>query len=101
MKEAIIYNFRFYLKKILSNISALTFEKCSKTFKGISDNVDPVTDEERASYTKINFDMEEYRKDIGCKKLLKSDKTELLMNRWRFPTLSLHGIEGAYSDLGY
>lgn len=67
---------------------------------GISDNVDPVTDEERASYTKINFDMEEYRKDIGCKKLLKSDKTELLMNRWRFPTLSLHGIEGAYSDSG-
>ena len=22
------------------------------------------------------------------------------MNRWRFPTLSLHGIEGAYADQG-
>lgn len=44
--------------------------------------------------------MEEYKKDIGCNALLKKDRTELLMNRWRHPTLSLHGIEGAYSDAG-
>ena len=30
----------------------------------------------------------------------KTLQTELLMNRWRFPTLSLHGIEGAYADQG-
>jgi len=44
--------------------------------------------------------MDEYKKDIGCNSLLKSDKAELLMNRWRNPTLSLHGIEGAYADPG-
>ena len=27
-------------------------------------------------------------------KLMKDSKVDLLMNRWRFPTLSLHGIEG-------
>jgi len=67
---------------------------------GIYDSVDPVTDDERASYKTIDFDMEAYRKDVGCNSLLKSDKDELLMNRWRNPTLSLHGIEGAYADPG-
>jgi len=67
---------------------------------GIYDSVDPVTDAERDSYKSIDFNMDEYQKDIGCKALQKSDKTELLMRRWRFPTLSLHGIEGAYSDPG-
>jgi acetylornithine deacetylase/succinyl-diaminopimelate desuccinylase-like protein len=33
-------------------------------------------------------------------KLLNDDKTSLLMGRWRFPSLSLHGIEGAFSDTG-
>jgi len=67
---------------------------------GIYDTVDPVTDEELASYGPIDFDVEEYRKDIGTNALLKTDKAELLMNRWRNPTLSLHGIEGAYADPG-
>merc|ERR1711990_160307 len=67
---------------------------------GVYDTVDAVTEEERASYGPIDFDVEEYRNDIGTNKLIKSDKTELLMNRWRFPTLSLHGIEGAYADQG-
>ena len=67
---------------------------------GIYDTVDPVTDEEMASYGPIDFDVEGYRKDIGTNALLKTDKAELLMNRWRNPTLSLHGIEGAYSDPG-
>ena len=62
--------------------------------------MDPVTEQERASYGPIDFDMEEYRQDIGTNELLKKDKTELLMNRWRMPTLSLHGIEGAYADPG-
>jgi len=34
------------------------------------------------------------------KKLLHTTKESLLMHRWRFPTLSLHGIEGAFSDPG-
>merc|ERR1711953_1342794 len=67
---------------------------------GVYDTVDPVTEAERKSYEAIDFDMEEYQKDIGTNALLKKDKIELLMNRWRHPTLSLHGIEGAYSDQG-
>lgn len=67
---------------------------------GVYDTVDAVTEAERKSYEAIDFDMAEYQKDIGTNELLKKDKIELLMNRWRHPTLSLHGIEGAYSDQG-
>jgi hypothetical protein len=33
-------------------------------------------------------------------KLLHEKKEELLMARWREPTLSLHGIEGAFDEPG-
>merc|ERR1712136_386795 len=65
---------------------------------GVNDTVKPVTDEELASYGPIDFDLEEYKKDVGVEKLLKSTKQEILMNRWRFPSLSIHGIEGACDD---
>lgn len=71
---------------------------------GIMDGVAPVTDEERALYDSIEFDLEEYKDDCKVKsvsnKLLNDDKTSLLMARWRYPSLSLHGIEGAFSDTG-
>jgi len=68
---------------------------------GIQDNVEVVTDEERNMYQQIDFDPEDFRKDVGTAKLRHpGDKTGTLMARWRFPSLSLHGIEGAFSDPG-
>lgn len=71
---------------------------------GIMDGVAPVTDKERALYDAIEFDIEEYKDDCKVKsvsnKLLNDDKTSLLMGRWRYPSLSLHGIEGAFSNTG-
>lgn len=29
-----------------------------------------------------------------------NDKSTLLMSRWRYPSLSIHGIEGAFSGVG-
>lgn len=68
---------------------------------GIMNDVVPVTDEELATYTSIDFDLDNYKKDIGCNHLLhKTDKAKTLMHRWRFPALSLHGIQGAFSEPG-
>lgn len=67
---------------------------------GLSDLVAPVTDEERALYATIDFDPEDYRKDIGVAKLTTDDRAQVLMNRWRFPSLSIHGIEGAFHGAG-
>uniref|UniRef100_A0A0K0D6D0 M20_dimer domain-containing protein n=1 Tax=Angiostrongylus cantonensis TaxID=6313 RepID=A0A0K0D6D0_ANGCA len=66
----------------------------------IYDLVEPLTDGERKIYEGIEFDHEEYKKDIAAHSLLKSTKEELLMSRWRYPSLSIHGIEGAFSQPG-
>jgi nonspecific dipeptidase len=71
---------------------------------GIMDDVKPVTSKEEALYNSIEFDVEEYKEENKIKsvsdKLLHNDKKSLLMARWRYPTLSLHGIEGAFSGSG-
>ncbi|XP_054620173.1 cytosolic non-specific dipeptidase [Dunckerocampus dactyliophorus] len=67
---------------------------------GMYDDVAPLTDEERQLYDKIEFDLDEYSKDVGVGQLLHSTKEQILMHRWRYPSLSLHGIEGAFSGTG-
>lgn len=67
---------------------------------GVYDTVRPVEKDEKQVYEKMDFDIESYRQDIGCNRLLKPTKEEVLMNRWRFPSLSLHGIEGAFAGSG-
>jgi len=68
---------------------------------GLHDQVKPITDEERALYTDIDFDPEDFRKDIAANKLVhETDKTRTLMARWRNPSLSIHGVEGAFYEPG-
>lgn len=67
---------------------------------GISQAVAPVTQEELELYDRIDFDLEEYAQDVGTDALLHGCKTDILMHRWRYPSLSLHGIEGAFSGSG-
>ncbi|GAX13230.1 cytosolic nonspecific dipeptidase [Fistulifera solaris] len=72
--------------------------------EGVMDDVKPVTPEEEAFYDPIEFDVESFKEEAKVKsisnKLLHGNKKDLLMARWRFPTLSLHGIEGAFSGSG-
>mmetsp|Transcript_12211 Transcript_12211/g.29096 ORF Transcript_12211/g.29096 Transcript_12211/m.29096 type:complete len:513 (+) Transcript_12211:77-1615(+) len=71
---------------------------------GVMDSVKPLTPEEEALYESIEFDIESYKEENKVKsvsdKLLYDNKKDLLMHRWRYPTLSLHGIEGAFSGKG-
>ena len=68
---------------------------------GLLDDVPPVTDEERAKYATLDFDVEQYnREDVTGARLENATNEKTLMARWRFPTLSIHGIEGAFSDPG-
>lgn len=61
----------------------------------------PLRENEREIYDKISFDVAEFKADIGAKQLLHGeDKTELLMHRGRYPSLSIHGIEGAFYEPG-
>nr|XP_037277553.1 LOW QUALITY PROTEIN: cytosolic non-specific dipeptidase-like [Rhipicephalus microplus] len=67
---------------------------------GIYDEVLPLTHEERKVYEGVEFNVEEYRKELGIARLATTDKVELLMRRWRYPTLSIHGVEGAHWSAG-
>ena len=57
--------------------------------------------EELATYETIDFDVHDYKNDLKTSKLMyDGDKVNTLMSRWRNPSLSLHGIQGAFSDPG-
>lgn len=67
---------------------------------GINDSVAPLTTEEQKLYEPIDFDTNEYKDDIGAERLIHDKKEHVLMARWRYPSLSIHGIEGAFSGAG-
>ena len=69
--------------------------------EGINDMVAPLTDDERSIYGDIVFTMDNLYESLGNKTAIYPDSKErTLMARWRFPSLSLHGIEGAFSAPG-
>lgn len=62
---------------------------------GINKDVAPLEPNEKELYSQIDFDVNSYRTKIGATKLPHNEnKTELLMRRWRYPSLSIHTIEG-------
>ncbi|KAH0500520.1 Cytosolic non-specific dipeptidase [Microtus ochrogaster] len=85
---------------LISLMGCLVDKKGKILIPGINEAVVPVTDEECQLYDHIDFDMEEFAKDVGAVTLLHSCKKDILMHRWRYPSLSLHGIEGAFSGSG-
>lgn len=68
---------------------------------GIYDSVSPLTPEEEKLYETIEFDCDDFQADSGCFDLIhKNDKAKTLMSRWRYPALSVHGIQGAFDGTG-
>lgn len=68
---------------------------------GIEEDVAPLQPNEVDLYEKIHFDVDEYRATVGTRRLAHNeDKVKILMHRWRYPSLSIHGIEGAFSEPG-
>ncbi|KAL5514761.1 hypothetical protein ACEPAG_2077 [Sanghuangporus baumii] len=67
---------------------------------GVNELVAPLTEEERQWYEKIDYGVEDIEESVGAQIAISEDKTEALMARMRYPSLSLHGIEGAFSAPG-
>ncbi|KAK7790417.1 hypothetical protein R5R35_013509 [Gryllus longicercus] len=65
------------------------------------EDVVQATADEETSYSRMELEMEDMRRHAGNANLLSGEsKTRLLMQRWRMPTITLHGIEGAFSEPG-
>ncbi|OAT09269.1 cytosolic nonspecific dipeptidase [Blastomyces gilchristii SLH14081] len=67
---------------------------------GINELVAPVSEDEKSLYTNISFSMDNLHESLGSTTSIFSDKEPTLMRRWRYPSLSIHGVEGAYSAPG-
>ena len=77
---------------LMSVLSSIVDNKGKVTIDGFYDEVRPITKEEEELYVGLDFTPEEYKDSIGVNRLLSDDPKELLMNRWRHPTLSIHSI---------
>uniref|UniRef100_A0A4X2LX85 Carnosine dipeptidase 1 n=1 Tax=Vombatus ursinus TaxID=29139 RepID=A0A4X2LX85_VOMUR len=67
---------------------------------GIYDNVAPLSEEEKKMYETIDLNLEEYQNNSQVERFLFDTKEEILMHLWRYPSLSIHGIEGAFHEPG-
>lgn len=85
---------------LVALLGSLVDPKGKITIPGIYDSVLELTEAENNLYGPIDFDMEEYRRDIGAPKLMHDKKEHVLQNRWRNPSCSVHGIEGAFDGAG-
>lgn len=61
-----------------------------------------LTAQETELYKGISFDTDKFQREAGdVPSLIGDNAREVLMNRWRYPSLSIHGIEGGYSAPGF
>ncbi|KAJ5421681.1 Peptidase M20 [Penicillium cf. griseofulvum] len=60
----------------------------------------PLTEEEQTLYGNISYTMDNLHESLGAETGIHPTKERTLMARWRYPSLSIHGIEGAYSAPG-
>ncbi|KAI9172405.1 Cys-Gly metallodipeptidase dug1 [Paramyrothecium foliicola] len=67
---------------------------------GIMEQVAAISKEEEGLYDGISFTMDTLYESLGSKTTIFEDKKSSLMARWRYPSLSLHGIEGAFASPG-
>ncbi|KAF8585641.1 putative cytosolic nonspecific dipeptidase [Ramaria rubella] len=67
---------------------------------GVEDLVAPLTEKETARYERLDYGVSDVEHSAGAQIAISSDKSTVLMNRMRYPSLSLHGIEGAFSAPG-
>uniref|UniRef100_A0A1B0AM21 Peptidase M20 dimerisation domain-containing protein n=1 Tax=Glossina palpalis gambiensis TaxID=67801 RepID=A0A1B0AM21_9MUSC len=82
-------------------LSTLVDKNTNILIPGIERDIAPLLHNENDMYKKIDYEVEDYKKDLGVEKLPHNeDKTKLLMHKWRYPSLSIHGIEGAFYEPG-
>jgi len=67
---------------------------------GVEEMVEAPTDEEKAIYERLDYSIVDVEQSAGAAIALSDDKVNVLMGRMRYPSLSLHGIEGAFSGVG-
>ncbi|KAL2827782.1 hypothetical protein BDW59DRAFT_160090 [Aspergillus cavernicola] len=79
-------------------LSKLVDSKGKILIPGVNELVDPMTLTEKERYKKIDFQMDDFYSSIGSEAAIYDNPTDTLMHRWRYPSLTIHGISGADSS---
>ncbi|KAF7316621.1 CNDP dipeptidase [Mycena chlorophos] len=85
---------------LISLMSRLVDSNGTILIPGVDDMVHAADTEERAIYEKLDCSVQEIEASAGAPIALSDDKVSVLMGRMRQPSLSLHGIEGAFYGPG-
>ena len=102
---------------LISVLSTLVSPQGDILIKGVDDMVPRADEEEkyvvslrcpyslliifhRAIYAGLNYNISDIEEAAGASIALSDDKVSVLMGRMREPSLSIHGIEGAFSAPG-
>ncbi|OCH87162.1 CNDP dipeptidase [Obba rivulosa] len=67
---------------------------------GVDDMVSTADAEEKKLYVTLDYSIQDIEEAVGAPIALSDDKATVLMGRMREPSLSLHGIEGAFYGPG-
>ncbi|EPQ54997.1 CNDP dipeptidase [Gloeophyllum trabeum ATCC 11539] len=67
---------------------------------GVDEMVAPADEEEKKLYSSLDYSIADVEDAVGGKIAISEDKATVLMGRMRNPSLSLHGIEGAFYGAG-
>jgi len=81
-------------------LSTLVSPQGDILIEGVDEMVPSADEEERALYSSLDYAISDVEEAAGSATALSSDKVEVLMGRMRLPSLSIHGIEGAFSGAG-
>ncbi|KAF0992266.1 hypothetical protein HZS_885 [Henneguya salminicola] len=87
---------------LISLLNRLVDNRGNILIPKIYDKVRKCSQEELDLYADLDFSPSCYAEDINCTEhnLIYKSKIDILTHRWRYPTLSIHGIEGAFSKQG-
>lgn len=85
---------------LIALMSKLVDPKGDILVPGVDEMVPPPDEEERRLYQNLDYALEDVEVSAGAKVTLSGDKASVLMGRMRSPSLSLHGIEGAFYGAG-
>ena len=89
------------IQAIAEILSALKDREGHIRIPGFYDRVQQPTQKERTAWSRLPFDVQEYKdKEVGVKELVGEPEIPLLERLWARPTLEVHGIRGGFIGEG-
>jgi acetylornithine deacetylase/succinyl-diaminopimelate desuccinylase-like protein len=70
------------------------------TIPGVYDRVLPISPEEHAAFSKLDFDLDRYKQHVGVSELIHEDNFSVQEQNWCRPNLCINGLVGGYSGEG-